>query len=116
MIIERMISFALKQRLLIVVGVIVLIAFGIYAYTKLPVDAFPDVTNIQIQIITKAPGRSPEEVEKFITYPVESQIMGIPRLTDIRSLSRFGLSVITVVFEDDVDIYFARQLVLDKLM
>ena len=111
-----MILFALKQRLLVVVAVIALVAFGIYAYTRLPVDAFPDVTNIQVQIITEAPGRSPEEVEKFITYPVETQMMGIPRLTDIRSLSKFGLSVITVVFEDDVDIYFARQLVLERLI
>lgn len=114
--IERMILFTLKQRLLVAVAVIALVAFGIYAYTRLSVDAFPDVTNIQVQIITEAPGRSPEEVEKFITYPVETQMMGIPRLTDIRSLSKFGLSVITVVFEDDVDIYFARQLVLERLI
>src|SRR3989304_10296946 len=114
--IERAISWALKQRLIIIIFVVALVAFGIYAYTRLPVDAFPDVTNIQVQIITEAPGRSPEEVEKFITYPVETQMMGIPRLTDIRSLSKFGLSVITVAFEDDVDIYFTRQLVLERLI
>jgi cobalt-zinc-cadmium resistance protein CzcA len=114
--IERLISGALKQRRLIIIFVVGLIAFGIYAYTKLPIDAFPDVTNKQVQIITEAPGRSPEEVEKYITYPVETQMMGLPRLTDTRSLSRFGLSVITVVFEDDVDIYFARQLVLERLI
>src|SRR3972149_4937007 len=114
--IERVISWALKQRLLIIIFVVGLIAFGIYAYTKLPIDAFPDVTNKQVQIITEAPGRSPEEVEKYITYPVEAQMMGIPKLTDTRSLSKFRLSVITVVFEDDVDIYFARQLVLERLI
>jgi cobalt-zinc-cadmium resistance protein CzcA len=114
--IERVISWALKQRLLIIIFVVGLIAFGIYAYTKLPIDAFPDVTNKQVQIITEAPGRSPEEVEKYITYPVETQMMGLPRLTDTWSLSKFGLSVITVVFEDDVDIYFARQLVLERLI
>src|SRR4030065_2621441 len=114
--IDKLIAFALRQRLLIMVGVALLVAFGIYAFKKLPIDAFPDVTNIQVQIITEAPGRSPVEVEKFITSPVETQMMGIPRLTDIRSLSKFGLSVITVVFEDDVDIYFARQLVLERLM
>jgi len=114
--IEWVISGALKQRLLIIIFVVGLIAFGIYAYTKLPIDAFPDVTNKQVQIITEAPGRSPEEVEKYITYPVETQMMGLPRLTDTWSLSKFGLSVITVVFEDDVDIYFARQLVLERLI
>src|SRR3972149_3749784 len=114
--IERVISWALKQRLLIIIFVVGLIAFGIYAYTKLPIDAFPDVTNKQVKIITEAPGRSPEEVEKYITYPIEAQMMGIPKLTETRSLSKFGLSVITVVFEDDVDIYFARQLVLERLI
>ncbi|MCC6347291.1 MAG: efflux RND transporter permease subunit, partial [Nitrospirales bacterium] len=114
--IERIISFTLKQRLLVIVAVVALVVFGIYAYKKLPVDAFPDVTNNQVQIITEAPGRSPEEVEKFVTYPVETQMLGLPKLTDTRSLSKFGLSVITVVFEDAVDIYFARQLVLERLI
>jgi len=114
--IERAISWALKQRLIIIIFVVALVAFGIHAYARLPIDAFPDVTNKQVQIITEAPGRSPEEVEKYITYPIEAQMMGIPKLTETRSLSKFGLSVITVVFEDDVDIYFARQLVLERLI
>jgi cobalt-zinc-cadmium resistance protein CzcA len=114
--IERAISWALKQRLIIIIFVVALVAFGIHAYVRLPIDAFPDVTNKQVQIITEAPGRSPEEVEKYITYPIEAQMMGIPKLTETRSLSKFGLSVITVVFEDDVDIYFARQLVLERLI
>ena len=114
--IDRLILFALGNRLLIVVGVVGLVVFGIHAYTGLPIDAFPDVTNIQVQIITKAPGRSPEEVEKFVTYPMETQMTGLPKVTDIRSLSKFGLSLITVVFDDTVDIYLARQLVLERLI
>ena len=114
--IDKFIAFALRQRLLIMVGVALLVAFGIYAFKKLPIDAFPDVTNIQVQIITEAPGRSPVEVEKFITYPVEVQMTGLPRMQELRSLSKFGLSMVTVVFEDDVDIYFARQLILERLI
>jgi len=114
--IERLISFALRQRLLIIVATVFLSALGVYAFKKLPIDAFPDVTNIQVQIITEAPGRSPIEVEKLVTYPVEVQMTGLPRLQDLRSLSKFGLSMVTVVFEDNVDIYFARQLVLERLI
>src|SRR3989339_2024603 len=114
--IDRLISFALRQRLLIIVAVILLAALGSYAFKKLPIDAFPDVTNIQVQIITETPGRSPVEVEKFITYPIEIQMTGLPGLIELRSLSKFGLSLVTVVFEDDVDIYFARQLVLERVI
>ena len=114
--IDRLISFALRQRLLIIVAVILLAALGSYAFKKLPIDAFPDVTNIQVQIITETPGRSPVEVEKFITYPIEVQMTGLPRMQELRSLSKFGLSMVTVVFEDDVDIYFARQLILERLI
>jgi cobalt-zinc-cadmium resistance protein CzcA len=114
--VEKIISFALKHRLFIVIALAGLIAAGLYAYTKLPIDAFPDVTNIQVQVITRAPGRSPVEVEKMITYPLEIRMMGLPKIHEVRSLSRFGLSSITVVFEDDVDIYFARQLVLERII
>src|SRR3989338_5377415 len=113
---DKLISFSLRQRLLIIIGVAVLIGFGLYSFKKLPIDAFPDVTNIQVQIITDAPGRSPLEVEKFVTYPIEIQMTGLPKLTELRSLSKFGLSVVTIVFEDGVDIYFARQLVLERLI
>jgi cobalt-zinc-cadmium resistance protein CzcA len=113
---DKLISFSLRQRLLIIIGVAILIGFGLYSFKKLPIDAFPDVTNIQVQIITDAPGRSPLEVEKFVTYPIEIQMTGLPRLTELRSLSKFGLSVVTIVFEDGVDIYFARQLVLERLI
>jgi cobalt-zinc-cadmium resistance protein CzcA len=114
--IDRLIEFALRQRILVLVGALLVVALGLYAFQALPIDAFPDVTNVQIQVITEAPGRSPIEVEKFITYPVEVQMTGLPRLTELRSLSKFGLSMVTVVFEDDVDIYFARQLVLERLI
>jgi cobalt-zinc-cadmium resistance protein CzcA len=93
-----------------------LVLFGVYAFRELPVDAFPDVTNVQVQIITEAPGMSPEEVEKYVSYPVEVQMAGLPRVEETRSLSKYGLSMITVVFEDDVDIYFARQLVFERLI
>jgi len=114
--IDKLIAFALRQRLLIMVGVALLVGFGIYAFRKLPIDAFPDVTNVQVQIITETPGRSPMEVEKFITYPIEVQMTGLPRMQELRSLSKFGLSLVTVVFEDNVDIYFARQLILERLI
>ncbi|MEK7851082.1 MAG: efflux RND transporter permease subunit, partial [Deltaproteobacteria bacterium] len=104
--IDKLIAFALRQRLLIVIAVFILVVFGVYAFKKLPIDAFPDVTNIQVQIISEAPGRSPVEVEKFITYPIEVQMTGLPRMQELRSLSKFGLSMVTVVFEDEVDIYF----------
>src|SRR3989304_7485804 len=114
--IERLIAFALKQRLLVIIGVFLLVGAGVYAFNKLPIDAFPDVTNVQVQIITEAPGRSPVEVEKLITYPVEVQMTGLPRMEELRSLSKFGLSMVTVVCEDDVDIYFARQVILERLI
>ncbi|GMR04424.1 MAG: CusA/CzcA family heavy metal efflux RND transporter [Thermodesulfobacteriota bacterium] len=114
--IDRLIYFGLRQRFLIVTAFVLLSVAGVFAFKKLPIDAFPDVTNIQVQVITEAAGMSPVEVEKLITYPIEIQMTGLPRMADMRSLSKFGLSVITVIFEDDVDIYFARQLVLERLI
>lgn len=114
--IDKLISFALKQRFLIIIGVLLLIAFGVYAFQKLPIDAFPDVTNIQVQVITKAPGKSPIEVEQLVTYPLEVDFMGLPKKTELRSVTRLGLSVITIVFEDGTDIYWARQTVLERLI
>jgi len=115
-VIERIISFALRQRLLVIICILLLIALGVYSFIKLPIDAFPDVTNIQVEVLSSAPGLSPLEVEKFVTYPIEIALRGLPRLTLLRSISKFGLSVVTVVFEDGVDIYFARQLVLERLI
>jgi len=114
--IEKLLAFSLRQKLLIAVCVILLVGAGIYSFLRLPIDAFPDVTNIQVEIISSSPGRSPLEVEKFITFPVETGLRGLPGLVQLRSISKFGLSVITAVFEDGVDIYFARQLVLERLI
>src|SRR3990172_8565316 len=113
---NKLIGLALKEQLLIIVAAIFLIIFGIYSFQKLPIDAFPDVTNIQVQIISEAPGMTPIEVEKLVTYPIEIQMSGLPKLVELRSLSKPTLSVITVVFEDGVNIYFARQLVLERLI
>jgi cobalt-zinc-cadmium resistance protein CzcA len=110
-----LIGFAMRQRVLVVVLALMVAGWGIYALEDLSIDAFPDVTNIQVQIITEALGRSPLEVERFITIPIEIQMTGLPGLTQLRSLSKFGLSLVTVVFRDDVDVYFARQLVLERL-
>ncbi|MCP4638728.1 MAG: efflux RND transporter permease subunit [Methyloversatilis sp.] len=114
--IESMVRGALSQRLVIVVLAFVLLAFGLDAARKLSVDAFPDVTNVQVQIATNAPGRSPEEVERFITVPIEIGMTGLPGLTEMRSLNRPGLSLITLVFTDKTDVYFARQLVMERLL
>ncbi|HET8760718.1 MAG TPA: efflux RND transporter permease subunit, partial [Nitrospiria bacterium] len=114
--IDRLIAFALKQRLLILLAVVILIGGGILAFARLPIDAFPDVTNIQVQVITKAPGMSPVEVEQLVTFPLEVDLMGLPKKTELRSISKFGISVITVVFEDGTDIYWARQTVLERFL
>ena len=90
-------------------------ALGVYNALRLPIDAVPDITNVQVQINTSAPGYSPLEVEQRITYPVETAMAGIPGLDYTRSLSRYGLSQVTVVFEDGTDIYFARQLISERL-
>lgn len=114
--IDRLIEGSLRQRVLVLVGVLFLVGLGIWSVLRIPIDAFPDVTNIQVEVLSTAPGMSPPEVERFVTYPVETAMRGLPRLSQIRSISKAGLSVITVVFEDGVDIYFARQLVLERLI
>ncbi len=111
-----LIAEALKQRFVMVVVALALVGFGIRAATHLSVDAFPDVTNVQVQIATEAPGRSPEEVERFVTVPLEIAMTGLPGLTEMRSLNRSGLTIITLVFTDQTDVYFARQLVMERLM
>ena len=114
--IVSLLEFALRQRILILGVACVVSIAGILAFQSLPIDAYPDVTNIQVQVLTEAPGLSPVEVERFITYPLELQMTGLPGLAEIRSLSKFALAQLTVVFQDDVDIYFARQLVLERMM
>jgi len=113
---KSLIRAALSQRLLVLVVAVVLLGFGIRAAMRLSVDAFPDVTNVQVQIATEVPGRSPEEVERFVTVPLEVAMTGLPGLTEMRALNRAGLSLITLVFTDKTDVYFARQLVMERLL
>ncbi|MGE5681359.1 MAG: efflux RND transporter permease subunit [Bacillota bacterium] len=112
---EKIVSFCLKQKTLIAVVSLLIAAVGIYCYVKLPIDAFPDVTSNQVEIVSNAPGLSPLEIERFVTYPVEMSMRGLPGLEQMRSVTKFGLSVVTIVFKDDLDIYFARQLVNERL-
>ncbi|MDX2041969.1 MAG: CusA/CzcA family heavy metal efflux RND transporter [Acidobacteriota bacterium] len=113
--IERLISFALKQRFITLALVGLLIAAGVYALATIPIDAFPDLTNNQVTIITEAAGMAAGEVEAQVTFPIEGAMLGLPRTEEVRSISKFGLSLITVVFEDGVNTYFARQLVNERL-
>lgn len=113
--INKIIAFSIKQKLVIGFLVLILILFGIYSAIKLPIDAVPDITNNQIQIITSSPTLSATEVERFITYPVEIAMKSLPDIVEMRSISKFGISVVTVVFEDNVETYFARNLVFQKL-
>jgi len=114
--VEGLIRGGLNNRIIIVVIALGLMLFGVRAVKSLSVDAFPDVTNIQVQVATEAPGRSPEEVERFITVPLEIAMTGLPGLTEMRTLIKNGLSIITLVFTDQTDVYFARQLVMERLM
>ena len=112
---DRIIKFSIQNKLIIGLLTLALVAAGVYSLTRLPVDAVPDITNNQVQVITQSPSLAPQEVERLITFPVEQTMATIPELTEIRSTSRFGLSVVTIVFHDDVDIYWARQQVNEKL-
>ncbi|MCP3099442.1 CusA/CzcA family heavy metal efflux RND transporter [Myxococcus sp. K15C18031901] len=113
---DRLIHFSIKNRFLVFLLTLVLVGFGLNALRTLPIDAVPDVTNVQVQILTSSPGLGPVEVERFITVPVETAMSGLPDTEEVRSVSKFGLSVVTVVFQDDVDIYFARQLIQERLV
>src|SRR6266481_3039867 len=112
---NRIIDFTLAYRWLVLAGIVVLLAAGGYALYTIPVDAFPDLTNIQVVIVTEAPSLPPTEVERQITYPLEIAMLGMPKQTEVRSLSKLGLSMITVVFEDQVQSHFARQFVNERL-
>lgn len=114
--IEGLIRGGLNNRIVVIAIALGLMLFGVRALKTLSVDAFPDVTNVQVQIATEAQGRSPEEVERFITVPLEIAMTGLPGLTEMRSLNKNGLSIITLVFSDQTDVYFARQLVMERLM
>jgi len=112
---DRLIALSIERRWLVLLAVLAMAAIGIYNYGRLPIDAVPDVTNVQVQINTAVPGYSPLEVEQRITYPVEAVLAGLPHLETYRSLSRYGLSQVTVVFDEGTDIHFARQLVSQRL-
>ncbi|MBA5869022.1 MAG: CusA/CzcA family heavy metal efflux RND transporter [Nitrospira sp. CR2.1] len=114
--IASLLEFSLRQRILILGLACLCVVAGLFAFQSIPIDAYPDVTNVQVQVLTEAPGLSPVEVERFVTYPIEWQMSGLPGLREIRSISKFALSQLTVVFADDVDVYFARQLVLERIM
>ncbi|MGD8607639.1 MAG: CusA/CzcA family heavy metal efflux RND transporter [Myxococcales bacterium] len=113
--IHRIVDFSLNNRLLVLIGWLIVVGLGIQSLRQLPIDAVPDVTNVQVQILTDSPGLAPEEAEQFITFPVETAMSGLPKVEEIRSVSKFGLSVVTVVFEEGTDIYWARQLVSERL-
>ena len=112
---ERIIRFAIEQRWLVIVSVAAMAILGVFSYQRLSIDAVPDITNVQVQINTQAPGYSPLEAEQRITYPIETVMAGLPNLEQTRSLSRYGLSQVTVIFKDGTDIYFARQLVNERI-
>lgn len=113
--IERIVRFSLQERFLVFFLILLILGLGVYSFVKLPIDAFPDVTGIQVEILSYLPGHSPFEMEKFVTYPLEISLRGLPGLTQMRSVSRAGLSVITAVFDDRTDIYFARQQVFERM-
>jgi cobalt-zinc-cadmium resistance protein CzcA len=112
---NAIIDWSLHNRFVVLAGALVFIALGGWSLSQLDIDAFPDTTPVQVQINTIAPGLAPEEVERQITYPVEQAINGLPRLQQLRSISKFGISQVVVVFADGTDIYFARQMVNERL-
>ncbi|OAI06963.1 MULTISPECIES: CusA/CzcA family heavy metal efflux RND transporter [Methylomonas] len=112
---ERLIRLAIEHRWLVILAVLGMAGLGVFNYSILPIDAVPDITNVQVQINTTAPGYSPLETEQRITYPIETVMAGLPHLEQTRSLSRYGLSQVTVIFQDGTDVYFARQLVNQRI-
>jgi heavy metal efflux system protein len=110
-----LIEFSLKQRLLVIGLTVLMAGAGVFAFTTLPIDSYPDLTNNQVNIFTEAPGMAAAEVEQLVTYPIESAMMGMRKTEEVRSISKFALSVVTIVFDDSVDTYFARQLVNERL-
>ncbi|HEY7885576.1 MAG TPA: efflux RND transporter permease subunit, partial [Cellvibrionaceae bacterium] len=112
---HTIIRFALANRLLVTVFALAVLAGGYWAYRTLPVDAYPEISPALVQVFVETEGLAPEEVEKYVTYPLESAMNGLPELEQIRSVSNFGLSVVNIYFEEGTDIYFVRQLVGERL-
>ena len=113
---NTIVDISLRYKVLVLVGFLLVVAFGVQAFRAVPVDAFPDVTPVQVNIYTESPGLAAEDVEKLLTFPVETAVAGLPGVEEIRSVSLFGLSYVSVYFKDNVDIYFARRLVGEKLL
>src|SRR5579862_8160995 len=112
---NRIIDLTLQYRWIVLVGILALLGSGGYALYTIPVEAFPDLTNNQVVVVTDAPSLPPTEVEQLITYPIERVMLGLPDKMELRSLSKLGLSMVTIVFDDSVPLYFARQLVSERL-
>ena len=113
--IDKILEFAVRQRVLVLMGAIALLLAGLWSANKLPMDAIPDITGVQVQVNTTVPALAPDEVEKLVTVPLEMALGGVAGVTEMRSLSRFGLSQITLQFTDKTDVYRARQLVTERL-
>ena len=112
---EKLIASTLRQKGMIICAALLIVIFGLYSYAKLPIDAFPDVTNVQVEVVSHADGLSAIEIERNVTYPIEMSMRGLPGIDQMRSVTKFGLSIVTIVFKEDVDIYFARQQVFERL-
>ena len=112
---EKIIASTLQQKVMVIFISLMIVVFGLYSYYRLPIDAFPDVTNIQVEVVSHADGLSAIEIERNVTYPIEMAMRGLPDIEQTRSVTKFGLSIVTIVFKDSVDIYFARQLVFERL-
>src|SRR5882762_6360079 len=112
---DRLIDLAIHRRMFTLVGTLALALFGLVSLSKLKIEAFPDVTNVQVMVISLYPGQAAEEIEKQVTIPVERALVGAPNALVQRSITSFGLSQVIVTFEDDVDIYFARQQIAERL-
>ena len=112
---DGIIQFSIKNKFIIGLLTFALVVWGVWSASRLPIDAVPDITNNQVQIITLCPTLATQEVEQLVTYPIEKSLANLPDLVEMRSISRFGLSVVTVVFDDDVNVWFARQLINEKI-
>ena len=113
--IDRLIEASLQAKGLVVLAILAVLTYGVYEYRRMPVDAFPDISPIMVPVFAEAHGMAPEEIERLIAYPIESAMNGLPAVTQIKSTSAFGMAVVYVYFEDNIDIYFARQLVAERI-
>ena len=112
---EKIIAFSLRNKLIILLFTLLVIGFGLFSITQISIGAVPDVTNNQVQVITTSRNLSTQDIEQFITYPVEIEMANLPGVHEIRSISKFGLSVVTIVFDDDLGTYLPRQLIAEKI-